>query len=346
MGLKTPRNRNKRTKTLIVDGNYLMKRSYNGAKNVYHKDNHIGGIFAFYSTLRKLTVEHKIEKLVITWDGERGGTLRLDYYPDYKGNRPRYFDEEYELQKLRVKQYAEELFIRQYEHSDIESDDLIAYYCLNKKKLEDVMIYTSDRDLCQLITEEVTVFLGDKKMEVGVGNYQWFFQHHYKNSGLIKMIEGCSSDNIKGVDGVTENTLLKHFPQLKEREVTLEEIFDKSKEIQQERGNKPLKVIDNILNGKTKGNYKGPFYETSEKIINLNTPLLCGDARQSVKNLISLPLNPTGRDQKNVLKMMIEDGVIYALPGGENGYINFMEPFVKLIKKEKLKFKNKKNEKV
>ena len=79
MGLKTPRNRNKRTKTLIVDGNYLMKRSYNGAKNVYHKDNHIGGIFAFYSTLRKLTVEHKIEKLVITWDGERGGTLRLDY---------------------------------------------------------------------------------------------------------------------------------------------------------------------------------------------------------------------------------------------------------------------------
>ena len=84
MGLKSPTRKSRRTKTLLVDGNVLMKRSYNGAKNVYHKDKHIGGIFAFYSTLRKLVVEHKIDKIVITWDGERGGTLRLDYYPDYK----------------------------------------------------------------------------------------------------------------------------------------------------------------------------------------------------------------------------------------------------------------------
>jgi hypothetical protein len=39
---------------------------------------------------------------------------------------------------------------------------------------------------------------------------------------------------------------------------------------------------------------------------------------------------------------MIDDGVIYAIPGGENGYLNFMEPFIRLVKKEKLKFKNKK----
>ena len=124
MGLRTPKSKPRKTKTLIVDGNVLMKRSYNGAKNVYHKDKHIGGIFAFYSTLRKIIIEHKIDKVVITWDGERGGTLRLDYYPEYKENRPRFFDQEYEIQKLRVKQYAEDLFIRQYEHPDVESDDL------------------------------------------------------------------------------------------------------------------------------------------------------------------------------------------------------------------------------
>lgn len=342
MGLRTPRTRNKRTKTLIVDGNYLMKRSYNGAKNVYHKDKHIGGIFAFYSTLRKLIIEYKIDKVVITWDGERGGTLRLDYYSEYKENRPRFFDQDYETQKLRVKQYAEELFIRQYEHPDVESDDLIAYYCLNKKKLEDVMIYTSDRDLCQLITDEVTVYLGDKKMEIGIGNYSWFFEHHYKNSGLIKLLEGCTSDNIKGIDGVTENTLLKYFPDLKKKELTLDEIFEQSKLIQSEREGKPLKVIDNILNGKTRGPHDGSFYEINKKIIDLKQPLLTEEARQFVKNLIELTIDPEGRDQKNVLKMMIEDGVIYALPGGENGYLSFMEPFIKLIKKEKLNFKNKK----
>ena len=339
MGLKKPTRKPKRTKTLIVDGNVLMKRSYSGAKNVYHKDKHIGGIFAFYSTLRKLVLEQKIDKVVITWDGERGGTLRLDYYPEYKENRPRFFDQEYEIQKIRVKQYAEDLFIRQYEHPDVESDDLIAYYCLNKNRLEDVMIYTSDRDMCQLINEEVTIFLADKKMEVGIGNYGWFFEHNYQNAGLIKVIEGCSSDNIKGVDGVTENTLLKYFPQLKERKVTLDEIFEDAKKIQENREGKPLKLLDNILNGVSRGVHRGPLYEINTKIIDLNNPLLTEEATESVKNLIELPLNPEGREYKNVLKMMIEDGVIYALPGGENGYLNFMEPFVRLIKKEKLNYK-------
>lgn len=339
MGLKSPTRKSRRTKTLLVDGNVLMKRSYNGAKNVYHKDKHIGGIFAFYSTLRKLVVEHKIDKIVITWDGERGGTLRLDYYPDYKGNRPRFFDQEYEIQKLRVKEYAEDLFIRQYEHEDVESDDLIAFYCQNKKKLEDVMVYTNDRDMCQLINEEVTIFLADKKMEVGIGNYGWFFEHNYQNAGIIKIIEGCSSDNIKGIDGVTENTLLTYFPQLKERKVSLEEILEESKLIQENRKGKPLKVINNILNGVSKGTHRGPFYEINQKIIDLNNPLLPEEARESIKSLVDLPLDPEGREYKNVLKMMIEDGVIYALPGGENGYISFMEPFIKLIKKEKNNFK-------
>jgi hypothetical protein len=39
---------------------------------------------------------------------------------------------------------------------------------------------------------------------------------------------------------------------------------------------------------------------------------------------------------------MIEDGVMYVIPGGENGYLNFMEPFINLLKKEKLNFKNQK----
>ena len=178
-------------------------------------------------------------------------------------------------------------------------------------------------------------------MEIGIGNYQWVFEHHYSNAGLIKIIEGCLSDNIKGIDGITEKTLLKHFPQLKEREVTLEEIIKDSKLIQEERKT-PLKAINNIINGISRGCHRGPFYEINKKIIDLNEPLLTEEASDNVINLINLPIDPNGRSQKNVLKMMIEDGVIYVLPGGENGYLNFMEPFIKLLKKEKIKFKKKK----
>lgn len=337
-GLKVTKKKEK-TKTLLIDGSVLMKRSYNGAKNVFYKEKHIGGIFQFYTTLRKLIIELSIDKVVIMWDGERGGSLRLDYYPEYKGNRPRFFDESYEFQKLRVKAYAEDLFLRQYEHPECESDDLLAFYTLNRKKSEEVIIYTNDRDLCQLISEDVSLFLADKKVLVGTGNYNWYFQHYYENAGLVKIIEGCSTDNIKGIDGVTENTLLTHFPEIKDRKVTLEEIMEKTKLLQED---KKLKVFESILEGKTKGCHKGDVYEVNKIIIDLLQPLLTEEAKEEVMGLINLPLNPDGRDYKNVLKMMFEDGVMYAIPGGENGYVNFLDPFIKLSKKEKTNYKNSK----
>jgi 5'-3' exonuclease len=338
MGLKVVKKKEK-TKTLLIDGNVLMKRSYSGAKNVFYKERHIGGIFQFYSTLRKHIVELSIDKVIIMWDGERSGYLRLDYYPEYKNNRPRFIDESYETQKLRVKAYAEDLFLRQYEHPDCESDDLLSYYSLNKSKNEEVIIYTNDRDLCQLITTEVSLFLADKKVLVGIGNYSWFFQHYYENAGLVKIIEGCTSDNIKGIEGVSETTLLTHFPEIKERKVTLEEILEKTKILKE---GKNLKVFNSIIEGKTKGCHKGNVYEINKIIIDLHQPLLTDEAKEEVMNLINLPLNPEGRDYKNVLKMMFEDGVMYAIPGGENGYVNFLDPFIKLSKKEKNNFKNSK----
>jgi 5'-3' exonuclease len=336
MGLKKPTRKPRRSKTLIVDGNVLMKRSYNGAKNVFYKETHIGGIFQFYTTLRKLILELSVDKVVVMWDGERGGYLRLDYYPEYKNNRPRFFDESYEIQKLKVKAYAEDLFLRQYEHPDCESDDLLAFYALNKKNTEEVVIYTNDRDLCQLISEDVTLYLADKKVLVGVGNYSWYFQHYYENAGLVKIIEGCSTDNIKGIDGVTENTLLTHFPEIKDRKVSLEEIILKSQALKKE---KELKIFDSIIEGKTKGSHKGNVYEVNKIIIDLHQPLLTDEAKEEVLNLINLPLDPEGRDYKNVLKLMFEDGIMYAIPGGENGYVNFLEPFIRILKKEKKLFK-------
>jgi 5'-3' exonuclease len=331
----------RKTTTLVIDGNVLLKRSYNGAKHVFYKDQHIGGLYQFYTTLRKLVVELKINKIIIMWDGERGGTLRLDYYPEYKGNRAKFFDESLERQKVRVQMYAEDLYIRQYIHPDCESDDLMAYYALNKKKNEEIIIYTNDRDLCQMISEEVSIYLADKKQLVGIGNYSWYFKHHYSNAGVVKIIEGCSSDYIKGIDLVTENTLLEHFPEIKERTVTVEEIREKAKEINGER-EKPLKSLQNIIDGKSKGSHRGDFYEVNDKIINLKNPLLPDEVKEDVQTLIDLPLDPEGRDYKNVLKMMLEDGVMFNIPGGVDGYVKWMEPFMKLIKKEKVKFKKSK----
>ena len=123
--------------------------------------------------------------------------------------------------------------------------------------------------------------------------------------------------------------------------MTLDEIKGKIKEVQESRV-KPLKSLQNILDGKSKGCQRGEFYEINDKIINLNKPLLPEEAKESVMSLIEYPLDPEGRNHKNVLKMMLEDGVMYNIPGGVDGYVKWMEPFMKLIKKEKLKFKKQK----
>jgi hypothetical protein len=50
-------------------------------------------------------------------------------------------------------------------------------------------------------------------------------------------------------------------------------------------------------------------------------------------------MDPDGRNIKNVINMMIEDGIMWAIPGGREGYINFLQPFLSIIKKEKNYYK-------
>ena len=58
-------------RTLLVDSDYLLQRSYHGAKDVYtHSFGHIGGLYQFFTTLRKLIKAHMINKVVLVCYGE------------------------------------------------------------------------------------------------------------------------------------------------------------------------------------------------------------------------------------------------------------------------------------
>jgi 5'-3' exonuclease len=90
----------------------------------------------------------------------------------------------------------------------------------------------------------------DLKQYITIDNYNQFFKHHHSNAALIKILCGDNSDCIKGVKRLGEDTLLKHFPEIKDRPVTLQEIIDRSIELQSERvtnKQKPLQIFDNII---------------------------------------------------------------------------------------------------
>lgn len=328
-------------KTLIVDGDSLIKTAYHGAKDLYHKETHIGGIFQFLTMIRKMLNEYKFDKVYVFWDGQFSGRLRYDLYKDYKSNRDKDFyndqppsEIELYLQKERVKFYCEELFIRQYSDDIVEADDFIGYYVKNISDDEKVVIMTNDRDMCQLIGERVGIYLINLKKIITKDNYSEYFNHHYSNLKLIKIISGDTSDNIKGITGISEKTLLKFFPEIKEKTLTLEYILTKIEDIQKDRKNN-LKSLDNIINRVTKGIQKENIFEINEKLIDLSKPLLTENTKSDVDYLMSTTIDPEGREIKNVIKMMMEDGLMMAIPGGREGYINFLQPFLSLIKKEK-----------
>jgi 5'-3' exonuclease len=328
-------------KTLIVDGDSLIKTAYHGAKDLYYRDTHIGGIFQFLTMVRKMLNEYKFDKVYVFWDGQFSGRLRYDIYEDYKSNRDKDFyndqppsEIELYLQKERVKFYCEELFIRQYSDDIVEADDLIGYYVKNISDDEKVVIMTNDRDMCQLISDRVGIYVINLKKIITKDNYLEHFNHHYSNLKLIKIISGDVSDNIKGITGVSEKTLLKFFPEIKEKTLTLEYIFSKIKDIQKDRKSN-LKSLDNIINKVTKGKQKERIFEVNQKLIDLSNPIITENTKSDLDYLMSTSIDPEGREIKNVIKMMMEDGLMMAIPGGQDGYLNFLQPFLSLIKKEK-----------
>ena len=294
--------------------------------------------------LRKCLNEHRYDRVLVFWDGIFSGRLRYDIYKDYKSNRDKDFytqqppsEPELYIQKERVIQYCEELFIRQFKDEIIEADDGIAYYCSKIKDDEKIVIVTNDRDMLQLLHERIGVYVINLRKIVTIKNYNENFNHHYSNIKLLKILSGDNSDNIKGIKGVSEKTLIKYFPEFTLQSLTLEDIFSKIEIIQSERKTR-LKTLDNIINKVTVGIQGEDIYNINDKIIDLKKPLLTESSKTYLDDLFETPIDPEDRTTKNVIKMMVEDGLTMAIPGGRDGYINFLRPFLRIIKKEKSYF--------
>lgn len=338
MGQIPPRHKKTTYKlTCIVDGNALLKVAYHGAHDLYNsRGEHIGGLFQFMSILRKIVKENDVKQIIVFWDGKLSGKLRHNIYPEYKQNRKKNYNEDFEkidaeleYQKIRIKQYLEELSIKQFEDEIVEADDCIAYYVLNRSEDEKILICTGDRDLCQLMDDHVSIYLLDRKRIYTIENYDEYFDYNIKNLKLIKIIVGDTSDNIKGIDGIGIDTLLKLFPELKEKECTLSEVIERAKILQEEKKGKS-KRLKNIIEGNTLGVQGNMVYEINEKLINLSAPLLNEKCLVDLTTFIDTPLDPEGREIKNLLNMMMDDEFLKEIPGNAEAFIEYLRPFLRL----------------
>jgi len=284
--------------------------------------------------------EHNHDKVVVFWDGDSNSSIRKSIYPQYKGNRRQdmneYKYESYLTQKARVKMYLEEVYVRQVEMLNNEADDLIAHYCQIAND-EQIIIFSADKDLTQLISENVTIYSPVIKKYLKFGDKVTINKvdiPHY-NVTLTKVFTGDKSDNIDGIEGLGEKTLVKLFPFLLDKPSTIQEILDNARNIPQK---KAPKSVQNILTGRTKNGILGEqFYNINKQIVDLNNPLITEDGKALVEQIHTDTIDPTDRGYKNLMRLMMEDGLFKYLPKNDEAWVNFLKPFLKLIRKEKRK---------
>lgn len=369
----------KKFNTLLIDGSNLMEVCFAANKTLNSNGEEVGAIFSFLLQLKLLLRKGNFRYVYCFMDGTDSGSMKNVLNPEYKLNRDKNFKNDGELseymkafnarikymqekiyktkrktddekesffrQKEVLVKCLEELFIRVVEADYTEADDFIGYYVSHKKPEERIVIVSNDRDLTQLISEDVIVYVQSMKDFVNTRNHRDKMGYDYHNVLLKKVICGDVSDNIKGIKGVGETTLLKFFPEIKEREVSLNEVIEKAKTLNESRvleKKKPLKWAENIVNRVTDGCQGERIYEINEKIINLKDPLMPKEAKELMEDFMYAPLDPEGRSFENLYHILCEAGVDELRD--ERTFGNFFSDFSYLIDYETKAWK-KSNEK-
>ncbi|WHY70809.1 DNA polymerase I [Fictibacillus enclensis] len=215
-------------KLVLIDGNSIAYRAFfalpllNNDKGVY-----TNAVYGFTTMLLRILEDEKPSHVLVAFDAGKT-TFRHKTFEDYKGGRqktPSELSEQFPL----IRQLLDGFGIKRYELESYEADDIIG--TLSKQAAEgdwDVNVYTGDKDLLQLVTENVKVTLTRK----GISEVEAYdLKQVEEKYGLtphqiidMKGLMGDPSDNIPGVPGVGEKTAIKLIKQFGSLEQTLDSI--------------------------------------------------------------------------------------------------------------------------
>ena len=150
-------------KILLIDGNSMLFRAYYGTMSRGYMRSSSGvptnAVYGFSTMFNRALEIFEPTHVLIAFDtGDK--TFRHKMYEDYKGTRKE-VDEELVSQFALVRELIDALPIGRYELSGYEADDIIG--TLAGMYPEDkIDVLTSDRDLLQVIDDNVNVLLMKK----------------------------------------------------------------------------------------------------------------------------------------------------------------------------------------
>ena len=194
-------------KLLVIDGNSILNRAYYGVRLLSTKDGRFtNGIYGFLNIFLSLLGNYEPDSVAIAFD-LKAPTFRHKMYSEYKAGRkpaPRELVEQF----APLKELLTALGYTVVEKEGYEADDILGTLSANCKEGDFCYIATGDRDSLQLVSENVNVVLASTKAGQPVSTLYDIakIEEEYKVTPKqlidIKAIQGDSSDNIPGVQGI------------------------------------------------------------------------------------------------------------------------------------------------
>lgn len=226
---------------LMIDGLNLFFRNFAMLNMVNPEGVHIGGLGGFFRSLGALIRQIQPTQVYVVFDGAGSSNNRKNLLPEYKSGRNLQritnwdafddLDDEHDAkvdQIVRVIQYLKSLPVKTIGMPKVEADDVIAYLgtIIPQDPKDKMFIVSSDKDFLQLINRNVIVYRPMEKEFYTEETVVEKFKMSPNNFILYKTLMGDNSDKVAGVKGLGPKKLYKLFPELSEKDMTLDDIYN------------------------------------------------------------------------------------------------------------------------
>ena len=184
---------------LIIDANNLSYRWL-------QRPNYASFDADFIRTIQSLAKSYEAVRTIVCFDYGKS-YYRMDMHEEYKGTRKKPQDED-EIKKYEdffavLNALPDQLDDEVLKFRGVEADDILAWITQNiSDQYDHTWIVSSDRDLYQLIDENISIFNIFGRKEVTLQTLQEDFDVTPSEYMLSRIIEGDKSDNILGIDGI------------------------------------------------------------------------------------------------------------------------------------------------
>lgn len=207
-------------KILILDTSTLFYRAAFSKLEDVNTFNSLEPVYEYMSeVLRDLRFNiggiAGVHKIISVMDST-STLLRQQFYPDYKKSRREDDSKEKEFvreNRFNLARFLSKYAIRHIMKNGYESDDIIYTLAQKLKEEYDVWIYTVDKDLMQMVEENVSIITWSAKGYTLVEHddltylYDRFMLNSYKDIFTHLVYVGDTSDSVKGVAGVGKKTI-------------------------------------------------------------------------------------------------------------------------------------------